>query len=287
MSAGPPDDAPGGGRPTPRRDQARPRKTGPRPHERPGASPILRFRGVKKAFGPQVIYDGLDLDVYRGETLTIIGGSGVGKSVMLKLLIRLLEPDEGEILAFGEDVRQMDEAALLGLRARVAMLFQGAALFDSLSVAENIKYPLREHQWGTEAEMDRRVAEVLDMVDLPGVEEKKPSQLSGGMRKRVGLARAIAMKPEVILYDEPTTGLDPINVRRINTLILHLQEKLGVTSLVVTHDMDTVFTITDRLAMVHGKRIAFAGTAEEARTSDFRYLREFVQGGWGTLDEDL
>lgn len=278
-------------RPTPRRSQALDRgeadRDGPHPHEADDAEVVISFRGVTKAFGSQVIYEGLDLDVYRGETLTIIGGSGVGKSVMLKLLIRLLEPDDGVITAFGENVLEMDDEALLKLRARVAMLFQGAALFDSLSVAENIKYPLREHRWGTEAEMDARVEEVLDMVDLPGVEHKKPSQLSGGMRKRVGLARAIAMKPEVILYDEPTTGLDPINVRRINTLILGLQERLGVTSLVVTHDMDTVFTVTNRLAMVHDKRIAFAGTTTEARNSGFRYLEEFVQGGWGTLDEDL
>jgi phospholipid/cholesterol/gamma-HCH transport system ATP-binding protein len=131
------------------------------------------------------------------------------------------------------------------------------------------------------------VAEVLEMVDLPGVQRLKPSELSGGMRKRVGLARAIAIQPEVILYDEPTTGLDPINVRRINTLILSLQERLGVTSVVVTHDMDTVFTVTNRLAMVYNKKIAFVGTPEEARSADFRYLREFIQGGRGTLLEDL
>jgi phospholipid/cholesterol/gamma-HCH transport system ATP-binding protein len=181
----------------------------------------------------------------------------------------------------------MTERELLGVRKRVAMLFQGAALFDSLSVEENIKYPLIEHRWGTEAQMERRVAEVLDMVDLPGVQRLKPSQLSGGMRKRVGLARAIAIEPEVILYDEPTTGLDPINVRRINTLILSLQEKLGVTSVVVTHDMDTVFTVTNRLAMVYQQRIAFTGSPEEAAKSEMRYLREFIQGGKGTLDEDL
>jgi len=252
----------------------------------PGEEPIIRFEGVRKAFGSLVIYDGLDLDVYAGETLTIIGGSGVGKSVMLKLLIRLLEADSGRITAWGEDVRSMDAAALLRLRARVAMLFQGAALFDSMSVADNIKYPLREHRWGTEAQMDERVAEVLEMVGIPGIENKKPSELSGGMRKRVGLARSIAMEPEVILYDEPTTGLDPVNVRRINGLILRLQQQLGVTSIVVTHDMDTVFTVTDRLALVHDKGIAFTGTPEEARDSDFRYLREFVQGGSGTLDDE-
>jgi phospholipid/cholesterol/gamma-HCH transport system ATP-binding protein len=253
----------------------------------PGEEPILRFRDLDKAFGPLVIYKGLNLDVYKGETLTIIGGSGVGKSVLLKLLIRLLEADGGSITAWGDEVRSMNSKALLQLRARVAMLFQGAALFDSMSVAENIKYPLKTHGWGTEASMDARVEEVLDMVDMPGIQKKKPSELSGGMRKRVGLARAIAINPEVILYDEPTTGLDPVNVRRINGLILSLQKKLGVTSIVVTHDMDTVFTVTDRLALVYDKGIAFSGTPEEAQRSEFRYLREFVQGGRGTLHEDL
>lgn len=253
----------------------------------PGTEPILRFENVHKRFGKLSIYEGLDLQVYPGETLTIIGGSGVGKSVLLKLLIGLLPTTSGSIRAFGEEVGQMDNAQLLALRARVAFLFQGAALFDSMSVADNIKYPLREHRWGDEAKMDRRVTEVLKMVDMPGIEEKFPAQLSGGMKKRVGLARAIAVQPEVILYDEPTTGLDPINVRRINGIILRLQEELGVTSLVVTHDMDTVFTVTDRLAMVHERRISFVGTPEEARHSDQRYVREFVAGGMGTLDEDL
>ena len=253
----------------------------------PGTSPIIEFRDVKKRFGDLVIYDGLDLDVYPGETLTIIGGSGVGKSVMLKLLIGLLPVSSGSIRAFGDEVTTMGEAGLLQVRARVAMLFQGAALFDSMTVEENIKYPLREHQWCPPEEMDDRVAEVLAMVDMPGIQKKFPAQLSGGMRKRVGLARAIAMEPEVILYDEPTTGLDPINVRRINGLILGLQQKLGVTSIVVTHDMDTVFTVTDRLAMIYNHRIAFTGTPEEARQADFRYAREFVSGGMGTLDEDL
>jgi phospholipid/cholesterol/gamma-HCH transport system ATP-binding protein len=252
-----------------------------------GTEPILRFRDVHKRFGKLVIYEGLDLDVYPGETLTIIGGSGVGKSVMLKLLIGLLPVTAGSITAFGEEVTDMDETELLKVRARVAMLFQGAALFDSMTVDENIRYPLVEHGWGTPAEMKDRVAEVLEMVDMPGIQEMMPAQLSGGMRKRVGLARAIAMQPEVILYDEPTTGLDPINVRRINGLILSLQERLGVTSVVVTHDMDTVFTITDRLAMVYDRKIAFTGTPEEARESDLRYAREFVAGGLGTLDEDL
>lgn len=255
----------------------------------PGADAevVISFSNVHKAFGKKVVYEGLDLDIRRGETLTIIGGSGVGKSVCLKMLIGLLKPDTGSIKAFGEDVTQMDEKQLLRVRSRIAMLFQGAALFDSMSVEDNIKYPLREHNWGTEAQMDERVAEVLDVVDLHDVQKLKPSELSGGMKKRVGLARTIAIEPEVILYDEPTTGLDPITVRRINGLIVRLQERLGVTSVVVTHDMDTVFTVTDRLALVYKRGIGFVGTPEEAKHSDLRFLREFVKGGMGTLDEDL
>jgi phospholipid/cholesterol/gamma-HCH transport system ATP-binding protein len=156
-----------------------------------------------------------------------------------------------------------------------------------MSVEENIKYPLIEHNWGTPGEMDKRVSQVLDMVDMPGIQKLKPAELSGGMKKRVGLARSIAIEPEVILYDEPTTGLDPVNVRRINGLILSLQERLGVTSIVVTHDMDTVFTITDRLALVHERRIAFVGTPAEAKSHELRYLREFIKGGKGILEEDI
>ena len=254
------------------------------------SEPIIQFRDIKKAFGKKVIYDGLNLDVYKGETLTIIGGSGVGKSVMLKMLVGLLKPDAGSIKAFGDEITGLREKEMLPVRRRVAMLFQGAALFDSMTVADNIKYPLREHRWGTEAEMSDRVTEVLEMVGVPGSHNLFPAELSGGMRKRIGLARSIAIEPEVILYDEPTTGLDPINVRRINGLILSLQEKLGVTSMVVTHDMDSVFTVTDRLAMVYNHRIAFTGTIDDAKTSDFRYLREFISGGRGVLgaefDED-
>ncbi len=251
------------------------------------AETIISFQGIAKSFGSNQVYECLDLDIHRGETLTIIGGSGVGKSVCLKLLIGLLKPDAGQVTAFGETVANLGEKGLLRLRSRIAMLFQGAALFDSMTVEENIKYPLIEHGWGTAAQMDKRVEEVLEMVDMPGIQKLKPAELSGGMKKRVGLARSIAIEPEVILYDEPTTGLDPVNVRRINGLILSLQERLGVTSIVVTHDMDTVFTITDRLAMVYKKRIAFVGTPDEARSHDLRYLREFIKGGKGTLSEDL
>lgn len=249
--------------------------------------PIVRFEGVRKAFGTKVVYEDATLDIRAGETLTVIGGSGTGKSVLLKMLTGLMRADAGSIEAFGQQVTKLSEKELIPLRKRISYLFQSGALFDSLTVAQNIKYPLREHKWGTEKEMDERVHEVLDMVGLPGVEHLKPSELSGGMRKRVGLARTIAIQPDIILYDEPTTGLDPINIRRINKLILDLQEKLGVTSVVVTHDMDTCFTVTDRIAMVYQKRIAFVGTPDEARQSEIRYLREFMAGGRGTLDEDI
>jgi phospholipid/cholesterol/gamma-HCH transport system ATP-binding protein len=251
------------------------------------AEPIISFRGVQKAFGVKVVYEDCTLDVYPGETLTIIGGSGTGKSVLLKMLTGLLQADAGSIVAFGQEITGLDERQMLPLRKRVSMLFQSGALFDSLTVEQNVKYPLREHNWGNEAQMDARVTEVLDMVGMPGTQKLKPAQLSGGMRKRVGLARAIAIQPEVILWDEPTTGLDPINIRRINGLILGLQKKLGVTSIVVTHDMDTCFTVSDRIAMLYERRIAFVGTAEETKRCDIRYVREFVAGGKGTLDEDI
>jgi len=247
--------------------------------------PIIRFSGVHKRFGPKIIYSGLDLDVYPGEVLTIIGGSGVGKSVMLKLLLGLIRIDAGSITAFGEEVTTMAPGPLTGLRKRIAMLFQGGALFDSMTVAQNIKYPMLEHGWGDPASRIERVAEVLEMVGLPGVEHLYPAELSGGMRKRVGLGRAIAVQPDVILYDEPTTGLDPINIRRINGLIRSLQRRLGVTSIVVTHDMDSAFTVADRFAMVRDQHIGYTGTRAETEQSEIPWVREFVVGGKGVLDD--
>jgi phospholipid/cholesterol/gamma-HCH transport system ATP-binding protein len=244
---------------------------------------IIRFRGVSKSFGPKSVLSGMDLDVRRGETLTIVGGSGTGKSVTLKLLIRLMAFESGTIEAFGEDVFSLDPRALLGLRRRIGMLFQGAALFDSLTVQENIAYPLVEHHWGTEAERRDRVAQVLEMVGMPGIEDLRPPELSGGMKKRVGLARAIAIEPDVILYDEPTTGLDPINVRRINGLILELQEKLKVTSIVVTHDMESCFTVTDRIAFLFDQKIAWVGNRDDAAQSGHPVLQRFIEGGKGVL----
>ncbi len=243
-----------------------------------GREVVVRFEGIWKAFGRNVIFEGLDLDIRRGETLTIVGGSGTGKSVLLKCLLRLLIPDQGTITAFGEIVTGRDEREMLPTRRRIGMLFQGAALFDSLTVRENVAYPLREHGWRDEEEIGARVAEVLKMVNMPGIEGKWPSELSGGMKKRVGLARAIAMRPEVILYDEPTTGLDPTNVRHIDELILDLQARLGVTSIVVTHDMASAFRISDRIALLWDRKIVWAGPKEDVATCPDERVRGFVDG---------
>jgi phospholipid/cholesterol/gamma-HCH transport system ATP-binding protein len=247
---------------------------------------VIRFRGVNKAFGPKVVYEGLDIDVFEGETLSVIGASGAGKSVMLKLLLRLLEADAGSITAFGEEVTTLSPTSVTALRRRVAMLFQGGALFDSMTVEQNIKYPLREHNWGDEERISARVTQVLDMVGMPGVEKLRPAELSGGMKKRVGLARAIAIQPDIILYDEPTTGLDPINVRRINGLIRDLQSRLGITSIVVTHDMDSAFTVADRFAMIYECRMGFVGSRVETEECGLPWVHDFIMGGRGVLDHD-
>lgn len=239
---------------------------------------LIAFRGVQKAFGPKVVYRDLNLDVRRGETLTIIGGSGVGKSVMLKMLIGLLQVDAGSIRFDGDEIANLPEKDLPRVRRRIGMLFQGAALFDSTNVKENVAYGLREQLQMSEEEIDERVRESLAYVGLDGIQEMWPASLSGGMKKRVGLARAIAVRPEVILYDEPTTGLDPINTDRINNLILHLKQTLDVTSIAVTHDMQSAFKISDRLAMVHEGRIIFQGTPEEIRAETDPRVERFITG---------
>jgi phospholipid/cholesterol/gamma-HCH transport system ATP-binding protein len=242
--------------------------------------PLIRFKGVRKAFGPKVIYAGLDLSIQRGEVLTICGGSGVGKSVMLKMLIGLLRADHGSIMFDGKEVTQMKEDDLAVVRQRIAMLFQSGALFDSLSVGDNVGYGLDEHFRNkmSQQERDERVAWALSLVGLPGIEQMAPADLSGGMRKRVGLARAIAVKPEVLLYDEPTTGLDPINTARVNHLITGLQERLNITSIVVTHDMKSAFSISDRIAMVHSSRIIACDTVDEFRASTDPRVSDFIEG---------
>jgi phospholipid/cholesterol/gamma-HCH transport system ATP-binding protein len=241
---------------------------------------LIKWEGLWKAFGPKRIFEGLDLEIRRGETLTIIGGSGSGKSVMLKCLIGLLYPDRGHIWFEGGDVTTYGEKEIREVRKRVAMVFQGAALFDSLTVGENIAYPLREHMRElSEADITARVAKNLKMVNLPGIEQMRPSDLSGGMRKRVGLARAIAIEPEVILYDEPTTGLDPVTGQAIARLIRDLDQRLGVTSVVVTHDIPLVTAVAERVVFLHEGRFIFSGTTEAARRESPQLVREFFAAG--------
>jgi phospholipid/cholesterol/gamma-HCH transport system ATP-binding protein len=241
---------------------------------------IIRFSRVAKRFGPKVIFTDLNLELRRGETTTILGASGTGKSVMLKILIGLLHKDTGSIEFDGEDISNLGDADYADIRRRIAYLFQGAALFDSFSVGENVSYGLREQYWNTmsEAEIQARVAQSLELVGLPGIQDMRPSDLSGGMKKRVGLARTLALHPEVLLYDEPTTGLDPINTARINHLIRGIQRALKITSVVVTHDMGTAFTVSDRIAMLaRGKVIAF-GPKDEFKHASDPYVRDFIEG---------
>jgi len=246
---------------------------------------LIEFRGVKKAFGPKVVYRDLNLDIQEGEVLTIIGGSGQGKSVMLKLLIGLLEVDGGQISFDGHKISGISEAEYAPVRRRVAMLFQAGALFDSLSTKENVAYGLREQLSLSEKEISERVRESLTYVGLPGTEETWPADMSAGMKKRVSLARALAIRPEVLLYDEPTTGLDPINVTRIADLIEYLNGTLDVTSVVVTHDMDTALAISDRIAMIQDGYVIFSGTPEELVASEDPRVRDFIEGN-APVDED-
>jgi phospholipid/cholesterol/gamma-HCH transport system ATP-binding protein len=241
---------------------------------------LIEFSGVKKAFGQKVVYRGLDLKVDRGEVLTVCGGSGVGKSVLLKMLIGLLKADGGSIVFDGQDVTEMKESQLAEVRRRIAMLFQAGALFDSLTVSENVAYGLEEHfhhRMDTK-EIAERVAWALGLVGLPGIEDMSPADLSGGMRKRVALARAIAVQPEVLLYDEPTTGLDPINTARVNHLILGMQGALKITSIVITHDMKSAFTVSDKIAMVLQGRVICHGTTDEFRNSSDQRVQDFIEG---------
>jgi phospholipid/cholesterol/gamma-HCH transport system ATP-binding protein len=239
------------------------------------SAPIIEVRGLCKSFGKRTLFDGLDLSVRRGETLTILGSSGSGKSVLLKTMIGLVEPDHGEVRIDGTDIVPLSEAGRVGVRRRVAMLFQGGALFDSLTVAENVAYPMRIQGRHPE-EIPPLVRAALEMVGLPEVGEQLPAELSGGMKKRVALARAIAGQPEVVLYDEPTTGLDPINTRRIDDLIRSIQERLGVTSVVVTHDIASAFMVSDRMAMLGDGRILAVDDVDRFRRSELPAIRDFV-----------
>ena len=243
---------------------------------------LIRFEGLHKAFGPKVVFDDLWLEVHKGETIAVIGGSGAGKSVLLKCLIGLMDPDGGRIFFDGQDLSGFGEKEFLAVRRRVAMVFQASALFDSISVGENIEYPLREHfPEMSDEERAHRVARVLGLVNLPGIETMRPSDLSGGMRRRVGLARAIATEPEVILWDEPTTGLDPISTRTIDELIRSMRAKLHCTSIVVTHDMQSAFTVSDRIAMLANRHIVQVGTVAEMKASTVKEVRAFLDARKG------
>lgn len=239
---------------------------------------MIRIRGLSKRLGGKRVLHGLDLDIASGETLVVIGRSGTGKSVLLKHIIGLMAPDAGSIEIEGENIVGMPEARINEVRMRFGMLFQGAALFDSMSVGENVGLALREHRLAPRDQIDGIVSERLSWVGLKGVGDMKPSSLSGGMRKRVGLARAIAIDPAYILYDEPTTGLDPITADAINELIRSLQKRLGVTSIVVTHDMTSAYHVGDRIAMLNDGRVVFEGTIDETRNTTDPMVKQFIQG---------
>ncbi|HYV27563.1 MAG TPA: ABC transporter ATP-binding protein [Candidatus Eisenbacteria bacterium] len=239
---------------------------------------MIEVRDLKRSFGPNPILDGVTFRIEKGESVVIIGRSGGGKSVLLKHLIALLKPDSGEVLIDGENIVQMNERELLRVRHKFGMLFQGAALFDSMTVAENVAFAFRRDRSLPEEEVRKKVCEALEMVDLPGTQEKKPSELSGGMRKRVGLARAIIYQPQIVLYDEPTTGLDPIVSDSIDQLIERVRDRLDVTTVVVTHDMRSARRLGQRIMMLHDKKIYVTGTADEIFQSQDPIVRRFIDG---------
>lgn len=242
--------------------------------------PAVEFSKVRKAFRGAAVLRGVDLAIRPGETFTILGGSGSGKSVCLKHMIGLLRADSGRVLVEGREVTRLSEEGWVSVRRHFGMVFQGAALFDSLTVYENIAYPLREHLDWEEERVRERVRTCVEAVGLAGAQPMLPSELSGGMRKRVGVARAIALEPKIILYDEPTTGLDPSNSRRIGELIRSLQQRLQVTSVVVTHEMELCFAVSDRVALLREGVVAVEGTAEEMRRSEHPDMRAFIEGSF-------
>src|SRR5277367_6078687 len=239
---------------------------------------MIEVRDLKKSFGAQPVLDGVSFQIENGESVVIIGRSGGGKSVLLKHIIGLLQPDSGDVLVDGENIVAMNERQLLRVRRKFGMVFQGAALFDSMTVAENVAFGLRRHEHLTEMEIASRVAKALEVVDLPGTEDKNPAELSGGMRKRVGLARAIIYEPQIVLYDEPTTGLDPIVSDSIDKLIMRVRDHVKVTSVVVTHDMRTARRVGNRVMMLHEGKIHVNGTPEEVFASQDSVVRQFIDG---------
>jgi phospholipid/cholesterol/gamma-HCH transport system ATP-binding protein len=240
---------------------------------------MIEIRNLKKSFGSNDVLKGVDLKIEEGKTTVIIGASGCGKSVLLKHIVGLLKPDEGNILIDGEDITKMSEKEVYAIRKKFGFLFQSAALFDSMTVGENVGVALRENTFATKAEIDRTVKEKLGLVNLPGTENLMPAELSGGMKKRVGLARALATNPQYILYDEPTTGLDPITSETIDELMdsVAKNKELKVTSIIVTHDIFTVYEIGDKVAMMHDGVVHFDGTPDELRATSDPKVREFLE----------
>lgn len=238
---------------------------------------MIAFRDVHKSFGPKAVLRGFSLEVRDGETLVIIGYSGTGKSVALKHIVGLLEPDAGEVEVDGRIVHLLSQAELVDVRASIGYVFQSAALLDSMTVRDNILLGLKRRDL-SDSEMEERVAESLDLVGLTGSEERYPAELSGGMRKRVGIARAIALRPKYILYDEPTTGLDPVTSAVIDRLMVRAREKLGVTGIVVTHDMRTAYTVADRIAMLYRGAVRLVGTVQEIQQTNDTLVRQFIEG---------
>lgn len=244
---------------------------------REAKAPIIELQEVSLAFDQPILED-ISIAAHEGETIAIVGESGTGKSTMLKLILRLLLPQKGRVLVDGDDITHLSFEEALKVRQKMGMVFQGAALFDSLTVFENVAYPLREHTDLSEEDIEKRVREKLQFVDLEPDEvlEKLPSELSGGMRKRVGIARGIANDPEVILYDEPTSGLDPLTTGTITRLILKLQRELKVTSIVVSHDIRSVFRMATKVALLHDHHIVFFGTPEEMAAAEDAYIHDFL-----------
>jgi phospholipid/cholesterol/gamma-HCH transport system ATP-binding protein len=240
--------------------------------------PVIELRGVCIAFNSHEVLRGIDLTVLEGEILTIMGGSGSGKSVLLRLLAGLIKPHQGEIRINGTDIVPLSEDEMLSFRQRMGMVFQQAALFDSMSVAENIAYPLREHEQLDEEAIQQRVAELLEIVGLPGIQEKYPAELSGGMRKRVGVARALALKPAIVLYDEPTSGLDPGNAKMISELIAHVTKTFGTTSVVVSHDLYWSLRISTRVALLYQGKMVAVGTPREIQSASITEVQAFLAG---------
>lgn len=250
---------------------------GPLPHQM-GRSPLFEFVDVHKSFGPIDVLKGINLQVFPGETVSIVGNSGTGKSILVKMLIGLLVPDKGRIFFDGNEVQEYNEEQWMEVRKQVSMVFQANALFDSETVLGNITYPMRQHLDLPEEEMRRRTAEVLSWVLLPGIEDRYPTELSGGMRKRVGVARAIVMAPNVILYDEPTAGLDPVSTTVLDEMVRRFQRERGVTSIVITHDLKSAMNVGDRVALLNEGRVWICDTPEAIMQSQDPFVRRFFEG---------